>query len=79
MVEHVQMEQLSPCSVKATYFGMASKSWKYILDASKEIPNIHVVFDNFFAEGSLKSQTRQKRGQQLASCFLAFINIFHYI
>jgi hypothetical protein len=38
-----------------------------ILDASKEIPSVPVVFDKYFAEGSHTSRTRQKK-QPLGSC-----------
>jgi len=44
---------------------MASSFWKHIVDKSDGSPCIHVVFDNYFIEGSIKSQTRERRGEQL--------------
>lgn len=41
--------------------------WKYVVDKSRNVPCVHVVFDNYFTEGSLKSQTRQRQGQQSSS------------
>lgn len=48
----VQMQQPPPSSVKPAHSDMDFKFWKFILDASKEIPCVHVVYNNYFAEGS---------------------------
>lgn len=54
----------STSNVKQTYSDMALLFWKYILDKSKGIENVHVVFDRY-KENSLKSQTREKHGERI--------------
>jgi len=61
----IQMLLPTQSPLKLTYFDMASSFWKHIVDKSDGSPCIHVVFDNYFIEGSIKSQTRERRGEQL--------------
>ena len=61
----IQMLQPSP-GLKRTYQQMAADFWSFILSNS-EVATIHVVFDRYEAN-SLKSQTRQKRGENISSC-----------
>lgn len=61
----VQMLQ-PPTGSKPTYQQMAERFWTYIISACRPTSHVHVVFDRY-EENSLKSQTRQKRGES-ASC-----------
>lgn len=59
-----------PSGSKPTYQQMAANLWKYILSCSQGIQNVHVVFDRYVSN-SLKTQTRQKRGETLGSAPVA--------
>ena len=58
----IQMLKPVVSPVKTTYSDLASIFWSYVLNKSQGINTIHVVFDRYF-ENSLKSQTREKRGE----------------
>ena len=61
----VQMLPIPTTAAKPTYDDMASLFWKRIMCVSEGIPTIHAVFDRYL-ENSLKSQTREKRGEDMS-------------
>ena len=61
----IQMAPVPTSAAKSTYGDMASLFWKYVLCVSEGIPAVHVVFDRYLVN-SLKSQTREKRGDDMS-------------
>ena len=59
------IQMLKPVSsiIKPTFCDLAHMFWTHILHKSKGISAVHVVFDRYF-ENSIKTQTREKRGDQ---------------
>ena len=68
----VQTIQPPPSPIVSTYNDMALIFWKYVFNNSKSIESIHVVFDRY-DENSLKSQTREKRGELIDTHALSHI------
>jgi len=61
------VQMLQPQSaVKTTYQMMALSFWQYILSHRQCATEVHVVFDRYI-EGSLKTQTRQRRNERVSS------------
>ena len=52
---------------------MASLFWKHVLCVSEGNPAVHVVFDRYLVN-SLKSQTREKRGDDMSRLTSVHIN-----
>ena len=52
--------------IKLTFCDLSNMFWTNIIHKSKGISAVHVVFDRYF-ENSIKTQTREKRGDQLRS------------
>ena len=48
-----------------TYDDMASLFWNHVLCVSETIPAVHVMFDKYLAN-SLKTKTREKRGEDMS-------------
>ena len=61
----IQMLPLPTSAASPTYDDMASLFWKHVLCVSEGIPAVHVVFDRYLVN-SLKSQTREKRGDDVS-------------
>ena len=61
----IQMLPVPTSAAKPTYDDMASLFWKHVLCVSEGIPAVHVVFDRYLLN-SLKSQTREKRGDDVS-------------
>ena len=61
----IQMVAVPTSAAKPTYDGMASLFWKHVLCVSEGIPAVHVVFDGYLLN-SMKSQTREKRGDDMS-------------
>ena len=59
------IQMLKPVSsiIKPTFCDLAHMFWTHILHKSKGISAVHVVFDRYL-ENSIKTQTREKRGDQ---------------
>ena len=62
----IQMLPVPTSVAKPTYDDMASPLfWRHVMRVSEGIPAVHVVFDRYL-ENSLKSQTREKRGEDMS-------------
>ena len=59
----IQMLKPVTSLVKPTFSDLANMFWTHILHSSEGINVVHVVFDRYF-ENSIKTQTREKRGDQ---------------
>ena len=59
------IQMLKPVSslIKPTFRDLAHMFWTHILNKSEGISAVHVVFDRYL-ENSIKTQTREKRGDQ---------------